>query len=105
MQLDSNSLLFGALIIVVSFIINLIVVLLVRRSIRNDRMSRMITMQQAAFRTESAATLDRMRTSSKECQQNVDVSVSHAEDMVRQISDSLRTLSEYQEDLTAQQSV
>lgn len=105
MQLDSNSFLFGALIIVVSFIINLIVVLLVRRSIRNDRMSRMITMQQAAFRTESAATLDRMRTSSKECQQNVDISVSHAEDMVRQISDSLRTLSEYQEDLTALQSV
>ena len=105
MQLDSNSLLFGALIIVVSFIINLIVVLIVKRSIRNDRMSKMITMQQAAFRTESAATLDRMRTSSKECQQNVDVSVSHAEDMVRQISDSLRTLSEYQEDLTALQSV
>lgn len=105
MQLDSNFLLFGALIIVVSFIINLIVVLIVKRSIRNDRMSKMITMQQAAFRTESAATLDRMRTSSKECQQNVDVSVSHAEDMVRQISDSLRTLSEYQEDLTALQSV
>ena len=37
MQLDSNSLLFGALIIVVSFIINLIVVLIVNSSINNDR--------------------------------------------------------------------
>ena len=65
----------------------------------------MITMQQAAFRTESASTLDRMRTTAKECQQNVEVSISQAEDTVRQISDSLKTLSDYQEDLTSLQSV
>lgn len=105
MQIDSQMLLFGVLIILVSFLINLVLVLLVRKNIRNDRMTKVITMQQAAFRTESASTLDRMRTTSKECQQNIEVSVSQAEDMVRQISDSLKTLSDYQEDLTALQSV
>ncbi len=105
MQIDSKLLLFGALILLVSFLINLIVVLLVRRNIKNDRMSKMITMQQAAFRTESASTLDRMRTTAKECEQNVELSISQAGDMVRQISDSLKTLSDYQEDLTALQSV
>ena len=105
MQIDSKLLLFGALILLVSFLINLIVALLVRRNIKNDRMSKMITMQQAAFRTESASTLDRMRTTAKECEQNVELSISQAGDMVRQISDSLKTLSDYQEDLTALQSV
>ncbi len=105
MQFSSDLILFGALIILVSFLINLIVVLLVRKSIRNDKMSRMISMQQASFRTESATVLDRMRTTSKECQQEVDVASSHAADMVRQISDSLRTLSDYQDDLAALQSV
>ncbi len=105
MQFSSDSLLFGALIVLVSFLVNLIVVLLVRKSIRNDKMSKMISMQQAAFRTESASALDRMRTSAKECQQEVDVASSHAGEMVRQISDSLRTLSEYQDDLTALQMV
>lgn len=105
MQIDSQMLLFGALILLVSFLLDLIVAFLVRRSIKNDRMSKMITMQQAAFRTESAATLDRMRTTAKECQQDVEMSTSQAEDMVRQISDSLKTLSDYQEDLAALQSV
>ena len=105
MQIDSQMLLFGALILLVSFLINLIVVFLVRRNIKNDRMSKMITMQQAAFRTESASTLDRMRTTAKECQQNVELSTAQAEDMVRQISDSLKTLSDYQEDLAALQAV
>ena len=105
MQIDSQMLLFGALILLVSFLINLVVVMLVRRNIKNDRMSKMITMQQAAFRTESASTLDRMRTTAKECQQNVELSTSQAEDMVRQISDSLKTLSDYQEDLAALQAV
>ena len=105
MQIDSQLLLFGALIVLVSFLLSLILVLIVRRNIRNDRMSKMITMQQAAFRTESASTLDRMRTTSKECQQNVESSIQQAEDMVKQISDSLHTLSDYQEDLTALQSV
>ena len=91
MQIDSQMLLFGALILLVSFLLDLIVAFLVRRSIKNDRMSKMITMQQAAFRTESAATLDRMRTTAKECQQDVEMSTSQAEDMVRQISDSLKT--------------
>ncbi|MBO8435955.1 MAG: hypothetical protein IAA97_03145 [Spirochaetes bacterium] len=105
MQIDSQLLLFGALILLISFLLSLILVLIVRRNIRNDRMSKMITMQQAAFRTESASTLDRMRTTAKECQQNVEASTQQAEDMVKQISDSLRTLSDYQEDLAALQSV
>ncbi len=105
MQLDSQMLLFGALILLVSFLLNLIVSLLVRRNIKNDRMSKMITMQQAAFRTESASTLDRMRTTAKECQQDVELSTAQAEDMVKQISDSLKTLSDYQEDLAALQGV
>ena len=105
MQIDSQLLLFGALILLVSFLINLIVVLIVRRNIKNDRMSKMITMQQAAFRSESASTLDRMRTTAKECQQNVELSISQAGDMVNQISDSLKTLSDYQEDLAALQAV
>ena len=105
MQMDSNMLLFGALILVAGLLIDIVVAMLTKRSIRNDRMSKMITMQQSAFRTEAAATLDRMRTTSKECEQNVEISVSSAADMVRQISDSLKTLSDYQEDLSALQAV
>ena len=58
MQLDSQMYLFGVLILLVSFLLNLIVVLIVRKSIRNDKMSKMIVMQQSAFRTESASTLE-----------------------------------------------
>ena len=105
MQLDSQMYLFGVLILLVSFLLNLIVVLIVRKSIRNDKMSKMIVMQQSAFRTESASTLDRMRTTARECEEKVEVSTSQAADMVRQISESLKTLSDYQEDLSALQSV
>ena len=95
MQLDSQMYLFGVLILLVSFLLNLIVVLIVRKSIRNDKMSKMIVMQQSAFRTESASTLDRMRTTARECEEKVEVSTSQAADMVRQISESLKTLNRY----------
>lgn len=96
---------FGILIILISFVINLIVVLIVRKTFRNDKMSKMIVMQQSAFRTESASTLDRMRVTARECEEKVNVSTNQAGDMVHQISESLKTLSDYQEDLTALQSV
>ena len=84
---------FGILIILISFVINLIVVLIVRKTFRNDKMSKMIVMQQSAFRTESASTLDRMRVTARECEEKVNVSTNQAGDMVHQISESLKTLS------------
>ncbi len=103
--LTRETLIFAGIIIAISFVLSIIVTLISRQSNKNERMLKNITRQISNFRSETAATTERISETSRNCQEAVEMKVGQAEDMVRQIADSLEALAQHQEDLSSLETV
>ena len=105
MLMTKDLIVFAILVVLVSFFLNLLVLGISKRKNRNDRTLKNINMQIKAFRNESSSTIERISTAGRECQQAVEAKVGEAEAMVRQVADSLDSLSQHHKDLAALESV
>ena len=104
-MLTRDYIVFAVLVVLVSFFLNLLVIGIFKHKSRNERTLKNINMQIKAFRNESSSTIERISTAGRECQQAVEAKVGEAEAMVRQVADSLDSLSQHHKDLAALESV
>ena len=105
MELTRDYIVFAVLVVLISFFLNLLVITIFKHKSRNERTLKNINMQIKAFRNESSSTIERISTAGRECQQAVEAKVGEAESMVRQVADSLDSLSQHHKDLAALESV
>ena len=101
MLLTKDYIIFAVLVVLISFFLNLLVLGIAKRKSRNERTLKNINMQIKAFRNESSSTIERISTAGRECQQAVEAKVGEAETMIKQIADSLDSLSQHHKDLAA----
>ncbi len=104
-MLTRDYIVFAVLVVLISFFLNLLVIGISKHKSRNERTLKNINMQIKAFRNESSSTIERISTAGRECQQAVEAKVGEAEAMVRQVADSLDSLSQHHKDLAALESV
>ena len=93
------------LAVALSVLINLIIMLIMKKRSKNSRTVKMVNDQIQAFRNEVSATVERVTTLGRDTLQNVEAKTGEASDMVRQVAEGLETLSEHSRDLAALQSV
>ena len=105
MLMTKDLIVFAILVVLVSFFLNLLVLGISKRKNRNDRTLKNINMQIKAFRNESSSTIERISTAGRECQQAVEAKVGEAEAMIKQVADSLDSLSQHHKDLAALEAV
>ena len=105
MFMTRDYIVFAVLVVLISFFLNLLVMAISKRKNRNERTLKNINMQIKAFRNESSSTIERISTAGRECQQAVDAKIGEAEVMVRQVADSLDSLSQHHKDLAALETV
>ena len=105
MELTRDYIVFAVLVVLISFFLNLLVITIFKHNSRNVSTLKNINMQIKAFRNESSSTIERISTAGRECQQAVEAKVGEAESMVRQVADSLDSLSQHHKDLAALESV
>ena len=104
-MLTKDYIIFAVLVVLISFFLNLLVLGISKRKNRNERTLKNINMQIKAFRNESSSTIERISTAGRECQQAVEAKIGEAESMIKQVADSLDSLSQHHKDLAALETV
>ena len=105
MLMTKDLIIFAVLVVLVSFFLNLLVLGISKRKNRNERTLKNINMQIKAFRNESSSTIERISTAGRECQQAVEAKIGEAGAMIKQVADSLDSLSQHHKDLAALETV
>ncbi len=93
------------LTILLSVLINLLITLIIRKSDRNQKTIKNINNQIQTFRSEVAAVTERIKNLEHETVTNVETKVSLADQTIARVAESLETLSEHSNDLSALQAV